>query len=146
MFSSRIPLEIVKDIELHCDQKDYPFKFKTCWEVVRPKVQPFVSMGIFESSVARKKVRPSPCIVWFCTSMTKEKWVLKSEICPEALSHNCRDLKYVARPFNACVSLLPVSWMAWFFVSADQWQEISELKQLKLVRLKAKEYVKCKWS
>ena len=67
--------------------------------------------------------------------MAKEKWVVKSVRFPESLSHSCMGLKYVARPTNLNVSLLPVSWMTWFSTKALSFVMLDS-EALKLVKLK----------
>ena len=67
--------------------------------------------------------------------MAKEKWVVKFVNFPESLSHSFMGLKYVARPTNSKVSLLPVSWMTWFSAKALSYVML-ESEELKLVKLK----------
>lgn len=91
--------------------------------------------GIIDPAGSRKKASPSPYEVLFLESMTKEKWVAKSVRALEALSHRCRGLAYVARPTNAVLTSLPVSWMTWFSAKALSYV-ILVLPELKLVKLK----------
>ncbi|GLT61049.1 hypothetical protein SLA2020_337840 [Shorea laevis] len=67
--------------------------------------------------------------------MTNEKWVVKSVRFPDALSHRCMGLKYVARPTSCVLTRLPVSWMTWFSGKALSYV-IRESPEVKLVKLK----------
>jgi hypothetical protein len=75
--------------------------------------------------------------------MTKEKLVVKSVRFPDALSHRCMGLTYVARPTLLLCIWSPVSWMTWLSGKALSHlrRESSVLQLWKLVKLKDKALV-----